>query len=514
MRLVLKIAFRNLFRHKRRSLSIGFVIITGAFFMTLVNGMIAGMESGLDRNLVKSLLGDITLISMEKKQDNISGSLERIGFLDHYEKIKNTIIKQGYVNKFTPIIFGYAALLDLSMEQSQGIDTTNIWGMDFETYNNVYRHSIEILEGKPWKHDEKGILINYNFRKRIYNLHDVWLLPEDGSIVKENLVEDALASIDNLKTKSDLVLMGMNGTATSTDVRVPIKGVFMFKHMKDFFYPPVNLIDIETSRECMGYITTEEMITDLSEQNQKLLDISDEDPSILFFEDDMVENEELGTIETDYVETLKQDSRFIKPNNYNDGIYSLAQINLKAGINLEKAVSHLNSSFVEAGLNEFVRAVSWQDARPYISWYLSLFRNILMIFVYIIYFAAVLMMANALSMAALERTTELATMRTVGSQKGFISGMFVMETSLLSFIFGGLGMAVGVAAIKFLTGMNITTTDWIFQQLFGGNRFCPMINPDNMMIGVIQLGIITLIAVIYPVILARRIRPIDAIKKD
>jgi lipoprotein-releasing system permease protein len=143
-----------------------------------------------------------------------------------------------------------------------------------------------------------------------------------------------------------------------------------------------------------------------------------------------------------------------------------------------------------------------------------MFRNIMMIFVYIIYFAAVLMMANALSMTAMERTTELATMRTVGSQKGFISGMFVAEISLLSFIFGGLGMAVGVAMIKYLAGMNIMTTDWIFQQLFGGNRFCPLINLSNMMTGVVQLGIITLTTVIYPVIVARRIKPIDAIKKD
>src|SRR4030043_468834 len=139
MRLIFKIAFRNLFRHKRRSISIGFVIITGAFFMTLTNGIIAGMESGLERNLVKGLLGDITLLSMEKKQDNISGSLERIGFLENYEEIKNTIIKQGYVNRFTPMIFGYAALLDLSMGQSQATDTINFWGMDFETYRNIYR---------------------------------------------------------------------------------------------------------------------------------------------------------------------------------------------------------------------------------------------------------------------------------------------------------------------------------------------------------------------------------------
>jgi ABC-type lipoprotein release transport system permease subunit len=515
MRLILKIAFRNLFRHKRRSISIGFVIITGAFSMTLTNGMIAGMESGLERNLVKGILGDITLLSMERRDDNLSGSIERIGFLENFEEIKNTIDKQEYVNRFTPLIFGGAALLDLSKGQSQAtdIDTIQFFGMDFETYHNIYSNIIDILEGSSLSHGEKGILINAEFRERIYNLHDVWLLPEDGSIVKENLMKDALANINNLKTRSDLVIMGMNGTATSTDVRVPIKGIFKYRHMNGIFSRD-NLIDIETSRECVGYITTEEMITDLSDEDQKLLDIADENPNSLFFEDDMFEDEELGTMETDYVETLKQDSRDRKPYNIDNGIYSLAQINLKPGINLEKAVSHLNSSFAEAGLNEYVRAVSWKDAWSVFWGYISIFRGSLMVFAYIIYFAAVLMMANALSMTALERTTELATMRTVGSQKGFISSMFVTETSLLSFIFGGLGMAFGVAIIKYLAEMNIAITGNILQILFGGSRFCPLINISTIITGVIQLGIITVIAVIYPVIVARRIRPIDAIKKD
>jgi ABC-type lipoprotein release transport system permease subunit len=515
MRLIFKIAFRNLFRHKGRSISIGFVIITGAFFMTLTNGIIAGMQNGLERNLVKSILGDITLLSMERRDDNLSSSPERIGFLENYQEIKNTIDKQEYVNRFTPMIFGDAALLDLSMVQSQatGIDTIQFFGMDFETYRNIYSNIIDILEGSSLSHGEKGILINAEFRERIYDLHDIWLLPEDGSIVKENLMKDALANINNLKTRSDLVLMGMNGTATSTDVRVPIKGIFKYRHMNGIFSRD-NLIDIETSRECMGYITTEEMITDLSDENQKLLDIAEEGPNILFFEDDMFENEELGPMERDYVDTLKQDSTDRKPYNSDNGIYSLAQINLKPGINLEEAVSHLNSSFAEAGLNEFVRAVSWKDAWSVFWGYISIFRISLMVFAYIIYFAAVLMMANAFSMAALERATELATMRTVGSQKGFISGMFVTETSLLSFIFGGLGMVVGVAIIKYLARMNIKITGNILQILFGGSRFCPLINLSTMMTGVIQLGIITLIAIIYPIIVARRIRPIDAITKD
>ena len=54
MRLTYKIAFRNLFRHKGRSIAIGFVLFTGTFCMTLGNGTITGMKKSMERNLSRA----------------------------------------------------------------------------------------------------------------------------------------------------------------------------------------------------------------------------------------------------------------------------------------------------------------------------------------------------------------------------------------------------------------------------------------------------------------------------
>ena len=124
------------------------------------------------------------------------------------------------------------------------------------------------------------------------------------------------------------------------------------------------------------------------------------------------------------------------------------------------------------------------------------------------------MIANSLSMAAMERMNEIGTMRTVGAKKGFIAGMFVMETAYLSFIFGGIGILLGVAAIKILAGMELRTSSVGMQTLFGGSQYCPLVDVNGIITGIIQLGIITVIAVIYPVIVAKRIQPIDAIKRN
>ena len=344
-------------------------------------------------------------------------------------------------------------------------------------------------------------------------MHDVWLLPTDGAVIKENLLPEALSNINNLITRNDLVLMGISGSMTATDVRVPIKGIFRYTNMNEMFNT-FNLVDIETARECMGYLSAEEMVTNLSEEKKSLFNAVDQNPDSLIFENDVFETEESYDSKTDYTTILKQKGITKKPESRDSGIYSLVQIDLTPGSNLEHAVTDLNKSFMKAGLNEYVRAVSWKHAWSSFYGNAKINQTLLMVFVYIVYFAAVLMMANALSMAAMERTTEIGTMRMVGSQKGFIARMFVMETSFLSLIFGGLGIILGIIAIKILAGMELTSTSFDLQTLFGGNQYCPHVDVNGILTGIIQLMIISIVAVIYPVIVARRIKPLDAIKRN
>ena len=47
MGLILKIAWRNIWRHKGKSLVIGVILFIGAMLMSIGNGMISGMEKGM-----------------------------------------------------------------------------------------------------------------------------------------------------------------------------------------------------------------------------------------------------------------------------------------------------------------------------------------------------------------------------------------------------------------------------------------------------------------------------------
>jgi ABC-type antimicrobial peptide transport system permease subunit len=52
------------------------------------------------------------------------------------------------------------------------------------------------------------------------------------------------------------------------------------------------------------------------------------------------------------------------------------------------------------------------------------------------------------------------------------------------------------------------------QLLFGGDTFHPFLSGADILLAVIQLAIVTLIAVVYPVQVARSITPLDAIARE
>ena len=92
--------------------------------------------------------------------------------------------------------------------------------------------------------------------------------------------------------------------------------------------------------------------------------------------------------------------------------------------------------------------------------------------------------------------------------------MFFAETALLSSVFGGAGIVAGIFGVNILAAFHFTTTNDMVQLLYGGDMFHPMLTVVDIALSVIQLAIVTLIAVIYPTRLAQNITPLDAIQRD
>lgn len=131
-----------------------------------------------------------------------------------------------------------------------------------------------------------------------------------------------------------------------------------------------------------------------------------------------------------------------------------------------------------------------------------------------IFFVAIIMIMNTLSMAALERVPEFAMMRAVGAPKSFLRKLLVGETGLLAFFFGGLGIVCGVIIIYLLKMSGVTTDNEVLQLFYGGDKLNPVWTVADFILGVVELAIVSLLAVIYPLFIVGKIAPLDAITRE
>ena len=137
------------------------------------------------------------------------------------------------------------------------------------------------------------------------------------------------------------------------------------------------------------------------------------------------------------------------------------------------------------------------------------------VFVLLIFFVAIIIIMNTLSMAAIERAAEIGMMRAIGARKGFISKMFFAETALLAFFFGGLGMLAGVFGIQIVNALRISTAgNEMLNLLFSADTVQPMASWWGLAFGVFEIGVVTLLAMIYPTRVATKITPLEAISRD
>ena len=52
------------------------------------------------------------------------------------------------------------------------------------------------------------------------------------------------------------------------------------------------------------------------------------------------------------------------------------------------------------------------------------------------------------------------------------------------------------------------------QLLFGGDTFRPLLSASDIGLAIVQLAIVTLLAVIYPIRVASSITPLDAVSRE
>jgi ABC-type lipoprotein release transport system permease subunit len=505
MGLIAKIAWRNIQRHRGKSLVIGIILFMGALIMTLGNGVISGMERGLRENIMNRFTGQVVIISKNQVEDNVifTPMGKDIDVIPDYGTIKKVLEGCGYIARFMPAAKG----LTLVLNENGDVGYSLVLGVKFEDYQKMFMNNVKLVEGSFLKNDERGLLVSTGNRLRLFNEQGFWLVPKGRGVNVKNLPPEARKARDTLDVRDSVVVMGGSMENTSRDLKLDVTGIVEYEYLDDY-WKNFSIMDIESFREAYQYVTAADAQVEIPKEKKKLLETDNLDS---LFGDTVVEKP-AGTDQKYDITGLIGKKVVQKKLDVDAGSYNLVFIKLKEAGRIEPAIEDLNRRLTAAGAQG--RAVSWKAAVGQIADTAMLMRGVATGFVMLIFFVAIIIIMNTLSMAALERVSEIGMMRAVGAHKSFIAKMFFAETAMISFVFGGAGIIAGVISVFVLDLLKITTINRVLVLLFGGTVFRPVLGFGDILTGIIELGIVTAIAVLYPLRVARGITPLDAIMRD
>jgi len=502
--LAIRIAWRNLFRHQGKSLVIGSILFLGSFLLTIGNATISGMEKGLNRSVAEGFTGDVMLVSREQKEDNVLLGMmgQPVEEIHRFDTLRPHLESSGLFSHLLPVGKSFAMAIN---ETGGTAGYAFLLGVDFAQWRKMFPRSLEVLYGHyP---DSAGLLVSTGGLDQLYTTMGIWFWPAGYPIDTALLSNDARAAWPHLKTQSDIVFMGFNESNTTSDIRLNLDGISRF-HSLNRIWGHFLFVDIEAFRRCMGLFQGSSATIQPSERDRLLLQSGHDDLEALFGDSAALGNEAKLEEYTDSV-TSPSANRI---GNVEAGAYHII---------LAHFASSLEQSAAQDSLNKFlelhplpVRALTWQKASGAIGSMTLVIKIALNLFVFLLFIVAIIIIVNTLSMAALERTSEIGMMRAVGAPRSFITSMFLWETSFLSASCGALGITFGTLSVWIAQAMRITTDNDVLQLFFGGDTFHPVFGFADLGMTTIQLALVTILASAYPVAIAQSILPLDAITRD
>lgn len=502
--LFIKIAFRNLFRHKAKSLIVGGLIFLVSLIMTIGGGVIKGMNTGLEKNVVSGFTGNIILISTNQFEKEVFGSMagRPIELIKDYPKIKEFLKNQYYIANFLPVGRNVCMIITENRIPIFWL----LLSVDIDEYQKFFGSNMIALEGDFLKKNEKGLMVGTMQRDYAATYFNMWLYPEGKEINYSNMSPKILTNKDNLEYKTDVVLLGMSDDYT-LDVRIPVKTIIKFKNLNNFFGGFV-FVDRKSFVEIFNY-TTGEYEAKISEKEKKILKEENLD-SLL--ESELFSSENISSSTAYSEHEIKKAIKKTKEVSYNIDAYNAILIKLKKGQNEALVLRKLNEELKKANLD--AKAISWKEATPQLAQFIGMVQGTFIIIIILLFLVSLIVIMNTISMSVVERIPELGMMRAVGAQKNFIGRMIYLESLVLGLVFGGSGVVLGAIISNILAMFKLSVKNEMAQLIFGGEVFAPVVGLGDIIGNIITLLIVLTIAVIYPARLAKKVTPLEAVVRE
>lgn len=436
MRVLVRLAVRNLVAHRAKSLIIGSLIALG--LLVLVTG-VSFMDSaarGLRRSFIESFTGDVMIsgragapLSLFGVQS--MGGTEVTPVLPRFDEVAAWVRSRAEVKNVTPQITG-AGQINVEGNDSANVDSlVFLFGIEPSGYRGMF-DNFDLLSGRFLQPGEQGILVS----------------TDELAVLKRELKT-------NIKPGDTLVIQNF-GTAIRA---VTVRGIFAYKR----------------SNAALG----------------------------------MICYIDAGSLRA--LEGIRASAGDVPVGQTGDpSAWHFLIVSLKDPGAASRFIAETNTWFKDNGIAAV--ASGWQQAAGPFATIPGMIRILLFVAILIVSVVAIIIIMNTLVASVIERTAEIGTMRAMGARKGFIWRMFFIETLTIAVVFGLVGTGIGAALVGVLNAVGIPASNMVVQLLAGGSVLRPLVSSSALAAAVIVFLTIGFIANLYPVAMALRIQPMQAIR--
>ena len=493
MPVLIRIALRNLFEHRSKSLIIGIIISVGVVILVIGNSLMDTAERGIEKTFINNYTGHIMVTGISEGKISLfgvqtPGNIEKTPVIPEYPQIYQYITSSPGVEAATSQITGFAMIKIEEKLEAESTIPTLLFGIDAESYSKLFDNLV-LEEGEYLKPGEQGIMLSVNTLQRM-----------------EEELETELGT-------GDKILLSSFGGSGFKIREVPIVGLVSFKESSeasDF----ISYVDSQTLRALKGMTLGGLNQTDLSEEDTSLLmteDITSLFGSSFDIEEISSSNQELE--EEEFYNLLTLESEGPAPRaEIDSGAWEYILVKLKNPNHTRRFIADLNLFFIREGIE--AAAWDWKAAAGPFSTSADVVRIVFNAAVLLVAVVAVIIIINTLVISVIERTGEIGTMRALGAKKGFIRRLFNLEIITITLVFGFIGIAAALLILGIVTLVGIKAGNSFVEILFAGPVLRPVINIGSIFIiwgAVIFLGIL---ANLYPLHLALKVAPIKAMQTE
>jgi putative ABC transport system permease protein len=503
MPVTLRLAFRNLFEHRSKSLIIGILLAVGAFILVLGNSFIDASSKSIREAFTDNYTGDV-FVSGVSAEGEVSlfgvtsvGGLAATPTIPDFDKVLSGIQANPLVAKATGMATGYGIVtkngegisMDGDSKDSGPADPGSrflfMFGIDPQSYWKVF-DTITITSGKAIGPGESGLIIN-----------------------EAQLAKIAKWQGKKLAVGDSLVVQGFSSAGMKIR-EMKILGTYLQKG-EGAAPEQMAFVDIDTLRVLAGMtIGTNEAIT-LSAQQTAMLDTKNTDS---LFGDDLFESAPTkgGFNEAALTAQLADTKARELANTADTGAWQFIVVKTKNHSSSTELVKSLNAEYQAKNLA--VKAGDWQKAAGPYGQSVDVIRIVFTIAIVILSIVAIIIIMNTFVISVIERTGEIGTMRAIGADKSFIRKLFAAEAGVLSLIFSTIGAALALATVAILNAARIPTGNPFLAVLLGGKYLSPLATPQNVLFSILGMVLVGWLAHLYPVSVALRIEPVEAMRND